>query len=161
MRLAKTILALLLLVLLIGIAAMLRERFSGPVIGAARAIDGDSLRVGDTEIRLSGLDAPEFDQSCGAIADQTPCGLNAKRFLQSLLENGLLRCDIEGPDKYDRSLAQCWLGEKDIGEALVRAGHAVATDGYFGAQEAARRAKAGIWAGPFEMPSDWRKRAKP
>lgn len=32
--------------------------------GLARAKDGDSLMVGDTEVRLFGIDAPEFDQTC-------------------------------------------------------------------------------------------------
>jgi endonuclease YncB( thermonuclease family) len=161
MSVAKAIRALLLLGLLIGIAALLRERMSGPLIGAARAVDGDSLWIGDTEIRLSGLDAPEFDQTCGAAGRAIACGREAKRFLTGLLNTGLLRCDIEGPDRYGRSLAQCWLGQVDVGEALVRAGHAVATDGYFAAETAARVAHRGIWAGPFELPAQWRKRKAP
>ena len=32
--------------------------------GPVRVIDGDSLRRGDAEIRLSGIDAPEYRQSC-------------------------------------------------------------------------------------------------
>ena len=32
--------------------------------GPVKVIDGDSLRRGDIEIRLSGIDAPEFLQTC-------------------------------------------------------------------------------------------------
>ena len=34
------------------------------IIGIGRAKDGDTLTVGDSEVRLFGIDAPEFDQTC-------------------------------------------------------------------------------------------------
>lgn len=43
--------------------------------GPARIVDGDSIEVGGTKIRLYGIDAPELDQSCkdrvGAIYTAT------------------------------------------------------------------------------------------
>jgi endonuclease YncB( thermonuclease family) len=35
--------------------------------GEYAVIDGDSLRKGQTEIRLVGIDAPEYRQSCSAL----------------------------------------------------------------------------------------------
>ncbi|HLA03356.1 MAG TPA: thermonuclease family protein, partial [Aestuariivirga sp.] len=32
--------------------------------GSVHVVDGDSLRKGDTDIRLHGIDAPEYRQSC-------------------------------------------------------------------------------------------------
>jgi len=32
--------------------------------GQARAVDGDTLRIGDSRVRLVGLDAVELDQNC-------------------------------------------------------------------------------------------------
>ena len=32
--------------------------------GLAHSKDGDSLMVGNREVRLFGIDAPEFDQTC-------------------------------------------------------------------------------------------------
>jgi endonuclease YncB( thermonuclease family) len=40
------------------------QAVAGPVSGIARAKDGDSMMVGETEVRLFGVDAPEFDQTC-------------------------------------------------------------------------------------------------
>jgi endonuclease YncB( thermonuclease family) len=142
---------------LIGIAALLRERVGGPLIGAATAIDGDSLRVAETDIRLSGIDAPEFKQDCGPQQKPVPCGQIARRFLQDLLKSGLVTCQIEGIDRFDRSLAQCRIAETDLAGAIVSAGHAIATDGYFREEIQARNAKRGIWAGPFMIPAEWRK----
>ena len=35
-----------------------------PVVGAAWIVDGDSSRIGRVSIRLEGIDAPEWDQTC-------------------------------------------------------------------------------------------------
>ena len=34
------------------------------VTGKARIIDGDTIHIGDTKIRLHGIDAPEAKQEC-------------------------------------------------------------------------------------------------
>ena len=55
------------------------------IIGHARVIDGDTLEVRGTRIRLHGIDAPELQQQCrreGASAALTyPCGQEAKAAL--------------------------------------------------------------------------------
>jgi endonuclease YncB( thermonuclease family) len=121
----------------------------------ASAIDGDSLRLNEEEIRLTGIDAPEFAQTCGPRG-ATACGRQARQFLADLLRRGPLVCEPEGEDRYRRTLARCFLDEEDIAAMVVRAGHAVARDSHFGAQTEARNARRGIWAGPFEDPADWR-----
>jgi len=42
--------------------------------GLGRAKDGDSLMVGETEVRLFGVDAPEFDQTCTRAGQSWACG---------------------------------------------------------------------------------------
>jgi hypothetical protein len=43
--------------------------------GTARVIDGDTLSIADTRIRLWGIDAPERDQTCqGKNGDVYECG---------------------------------------------------------------------------------------
>ena len=53
-----------------------------PIAGPAEVTDGDTLRIGATRIRLSGIDAPELAQTC---TDQSgrewPCGAEAKAFV--------------------------------------------------------------------------------
>ncbi|MCB1484044.1 MAG: thermonuclease family protein, partial [Hyphomicrobiaceae bacterium] len=44
------------------------------VRGAARVIDGDSLYVGQNEVRLKGIDAPEGRQTCLRDGRDWDCG---------------------------------------------------------------------------------------
>jgi endonuclease YncB( thermonuclease family) len=154
---AKAIRVLMILALLAGAAALFRDRIGTPLAGPATAIDGDSLRIAGEEVRLSGLDAPEFDQICGEAKNRRPCGREAHQFLKRLLGRGVLNCDPEGSDRYGRTLARCWLGRDDIGARIVQSGNAIATDGYVAEETAARSARKGIWAGPFDLPAEWRK----
>jgi endonuclease YncB( thermonuclease family) len=52
--------------------------------------------------------------------------------------------------------ARCYVEGRDVAEAMVAAGWAVTTERasnrYVSAQETARLARRGMWAGPFEMP---------
>ncbi len=151
----------LIFALLFGLAAMLKERVGGPIAGAASAIDGDSLRVGGEEIRLSGIDAPEFNQSCNAGGKSIECGRVARGLMQRLLLAGIVTCNAEGSDRYGRTLARCGTREGDLGAAMVAAGHAIATEGYFREEAEARRARRGVWAGDFMPPEEWRRTHKP
>src|SRR5271154_1695833 len=71
--------------------------------GIPRIVDGDTVQIGATKIRLSGIDAPETDQLC----------LNAKG-------------DVTGMDKYGRSLATCTIDGVDVDRWMVRSGWALA-----------------------------------
>ena len=63
----------------------------GPAI--ANAIDGETLFVGGTEVKLFGIDTVEADQVCqdGSGADY-PCGRRATRALQSIVQQDLVVC---------------------------------------------------------------------
>lgn len=129
---------------------------------SARAIDGDSLRSSTEEIRLIGIDAPELFQTClDEHGRAWACGRAAHSFLQALISRGALTCTFNSTDRYGRKLATCSAGPiADVGEAMVRGGHAVNfMDGRYDTAEAeARGAKRGIWRGSFERPQDWRRR---
>jgi endonuclease YncB( thermonuclease family) len=157
MPLARGLKAILVLVFLLGLAALLRERWDQPISGAARAIDGDSLQVGDRELRLTGIDAPELRQTCGPSTKPWPCGKDARQHLAVLLRRANPVCTIEGEDRYQRSLAQCHVAGADVAAAMVKAGLAIATDAYFSEEAEAKTAKRAIWSGPFERPRDFRK----
>lgn len=129
----------------------------------ATAIDGDSLRVGNQEIRLSGIDAPELFQICrDQHGREWACGREAHVRLLALLSGGMVDCASSAKDRYGRTLATCSAGPvADIGEAMVRAGLAVNfMNGRYQAAEAeARTEKRGIWRGSFERPQDYRRRS--
>jgi endonuclease YncB( thermonuclease family) len=133
----------------------------GPIRGMARVIDGDTIDVGDTRIRLEGIDAPETGQTCKRRwLASWPCGHEATAALQRLIENRVVGCDPRGFDKYGRTLAICYVDGRDINAHMVRQGHAWAFVKYsqtYVKEEAAARAEGlGIWQSPSEPAWDYR-----
>lgn len=128
------------------------EATNGPAI----AIDGDTIRIAKTSIRLSGIDAPEVGQLCGELR----CGEISRYALASLLSGaGEVQCRSRGQDKYGRVLAFCKIVSTgtDLGWWLVSRGHAVATDSVYADVEAAAKAKGvGVWSRPFTRPCLYR-----
>lgn len=155
MRGLDAVLATLVLVTLVAALAHL----AGPnshVTGAVRVIDGDTIRLGGHTIRFIGMDAPELAQRCGT-AEEQPCGVTARNEVVRLIGQGEPTCEIVGHDRYRRDLGRCTAAAQDIGGTLVREGLAVAYGGYGREEAEARSAHRGLWAAPFERPSDWRK----
>lgn len=118
-----------------------------------RVVDGDSLRIGDRNIRLVGIDAPERAQTCRDGRNREwACGTAATARLTELIARGPVTCTPKGHDRYGRTLAVCSSGAiTDLGQALVR-------EGYADAEAEARAAGRGLWQGAFERPQDWRRR---
>jgi endonuclease YncB( thermonuclease family) len=133
------------------------------VAGPATVIDGDSIGIAGWRIRLQGIDAPEWEQTCtDAGGADWACGRAAARELGALIRGSSLTCTPRDFDQYDRVLAVCSLPDgTDVNAWLVRQGWAVA----FGrsrlivsAEAEAKAARRGLWAGSFERPSQWRER---
>ncbi|MCB1486726.1 MAG: thermonuclease family protein [Bauldia sp.] len=127
--------------------------------GRAVVIDGDSLRVGEREIRLYGVDAPEYDQVCRDERDESwPCGRAARDRMKAIVGAALVSCAGSAHDKYGRTLAVCSAGAiEDIGEEMVRDGYAIGSGGRYALAEAeARAAGLGLWRGTFDTPREWR-----
>ncbi len=134
----------------------------GELAGKAKVIDGDSLRLAGTEIRLYGIDAPEARQVCTARnGSPYSCGRQAARALRRLVAGGDIACAVETLDRYGRSVSVCMAGKANINLEMVRSGWAVAYRGiaqdFIAAEEAARAARRGLWQGLFDRPADWRK----
>lgn len=130
------------------------------ISGTARVIDGDSLHVGSTEVRLHAVDAFEGWQAC--VRDGTPwnCGEAAADQLRALTVGREITCSKRDIDRYGRTVAVCSNGEVDLGAELTRAGLALAyreygTD-YVDEEDEAREARRGAWAGEFTDPWDAR-----
>lgn len=132
---------------------------AGP--SAVRVVDGDTLRVGETRVRLLGLDAPERGQTCRrADGTEFDCGAAATDMLAGLLRDQRVRCRLHGNDRYGRALAVCEAGGRELNSALVTAGFAVARDELppLKVLEAeARAARRGLWATAFDRPDVWRR----
>ena len=132
------------------------------LVGHPRFIDGDTLALGHERIRLNGLDAPERGQLCqDAAGGSYSCGLSALAALNAQIRSGEVRCGGEQHDRYLRLIATCWIGAEDLGAWMVGHGWAAAyrrySLKYLDQEGQARKAKAGLWSGAFEMPWDWRR----
>ena len=126
----------------------------------ATAIDGDSLRLGDREIRLVGIDAPELFQICrneqhGGV---WPGGAVAAVRV-SVSRHGRLRLQGAGSLRPHARDLLGWTGRR------YRRGHGsrgytvnFMSGGYRAAEASARAEKRGIWRGAFEQPHEWRRR---
>lgn len=140
-------------------------------MGKAVVVDGDSLNLATSDetvirIRLDGIDAPELDQICGgregdALAEYE-CGVITRDLMKSWAEGKIVICSVVAKEVHGRSLSRCRTDTiRDLGEALVAFGFAVATDRqYKPMEEKARKSRLGIWLSSFVKPEDWRKRKK-
>jgi|APGre2960657404_1045060.scaffolds.fasta_scaffold34082_1 endonuclease YncB( thermonuclease family) len=133
--------------------------------GPARVVDGDTLVISGTKIRLFGVDAPEKAQTCRAVdGAEYACGAASAAALSDLMDGREVSCAVRQLDLYGRSVAACSVEDADVGRWLVRGGHAVAYRAYSRAyvadEDAARAARLGIWSGDFVVPQAWRKQQK-
>ena len=131
--------------------------------GHANAIDGDSVRIGATELRLEGIDAPEFMQTCRLHGETWACGRAAAETLALLIQRKPITCIWSADDQYGRGLATCYRTGHDLNALMVESGMALAyrryTERYIAAEERARTARRGLWDAEFEPPWVWRRRA--
>lgn len=130
------------------------------VTGIARAIDGDSLKVGATEVRLSGIDAPEYKQTCRVGLSNWSCGADAAAALRGMVDGRQLRCLPRDRDVYGRTVATCTLNGVDVAETVVRRGPAIVLENgsalYRQTEAQSKAARAGIWASDFQPPAAYR-----
>jgi endonuclease YncB( thermonuclease family) len=131
-----------------------------PLWGIGRGGDGDSFTVGESKVRLFGIDAPEFNQSCRLNGQEWACGAAAAEELSKLVTGKQVRCLSMGTEQHKPMLGRCTVGTVDVNRAMVARGLAVAfrrysTD-YVSAEESAKAGRRGLWAGTFTMPSEYR-----
>lgn len=85
--------------------------------GAAYVIDGDTIVIAKTQIRLFGIDAPELDH---------PFGKKAKWALVALCKGQTITAEITDVDDHGRTVAKCHLPDgRDLSAELVRQGLAI------------------------------------
>jgi endonuclease YncB( thermonuclease family) len=124
--------------------------------------DGDSLSArcpdGMVTVRIFGIDAPEMKQE--------PWGDRSREALRGLLpRRDSVRLRVRDQDRYHRTVAQAFVGERDVGLEMVRQGRAVVYEQYNDspvyqqAQAEAKKARRGIWEKPggHQDPATWRR----
>ncbi len=123
--------------------------------GRATVIDGDTINIDGTHVRLEGIDAPEASQSCARKEIGTwSCGAAATKALAKLIGERRVDCEERGHDKYGRTLGICFVDGRDINAEMVRTGLAWAfvkySKTYVETEGEARALKVGIWQAETE-----------
>ena len=95
-----------------------------PICGPAKrytcTVDGDTVWLRGEKIRLKGIDAPEVSQpKCGSEAALAARATSRLGYILSANEWVISR---SGKDRYGRTLAQFWIGNKTAGDMLVKEG---------------------------------------
>ncbi|MDE9449672.1 thermonuclease family protein [Aliiroseovarius sp. Z3] len=87
------------------------------VSGPAYVVDGDTIKIKKTQIRLFGIDAPEPNH---------PHGKKAKWELVGLCKGQTVRAVITDEDDHGRTVAKCYLPDgRDLSAEMVKAGLAI------------------------------------
>jgi len=135
--------------------------------GQASVIDGDTIEIHSTRIRVFGIDAPETDQLCrDEQSDRYRCGQKASNALFDFIARRPVSCGEVDRDRYRRSVSVCTVAGIDIGDWLVRNGLALdwpqySKGGYAAAQSEAKATERGMWAGSFKEPWIYRACIRP
>jgi endonuclease YncB( thermonuclease family) len=131
------------------------------IAGQASVIDGDTIEIHGTRIRLFGIDAPEGGQTCTLQGKAFPCGRRASFALADKIGRQVVECQPKDRDRYGRVVAVCRIGGEDINGWMVAQGWALAyryySLDYVSQEQRAESAKAGMWQGQFQAPWDWRR----
>lgn len=89
----------------------------GEIKGRCYVIDGDTIVINGTKIRIAGIDAPELDH---------PWGMKSKFAVIGMCKSKIIIAKIQGEASYDRIVAKCYLPDgADIAAELVKQGLAL------------------------------------
>ena len=116
--------------------------------------DGDTIVVFDgsssTTIRLAAIDAPEKSQAFGQAA---------KKAMSSICYGKIAKINPLDTDRYGRTVADVFCGNKNAGQAMVFNGFAWVYDQhvtnhgvYYDAQNDARSHRRGLWSDSHATP---------
>ena len=98
-------------------ASARQETKRATLIGSAYVVDGDTIVIQKTQIRLFGVDAPEMNH---------PYGKKAKWALVSLCKGQKVTAEILSVDGHGRTVAKCCLDDgRDLSAEMVKLGLAI------------------------------------
>jgi len=135
------------------------------ITGPAKVREGGTVLIGNSRVRLFGIDAPSVDQLClNTTGERWTCGVAARDELAKHVGNKAWTCHVQRTDRRGRLVAHCEVEGEDIQKWMVANGWALSyvrySHDYDADEKAAREAKAGMWQGAFIAPWDWRVRNK-
>ena len=133
--------------------------YAATALAQTVVVDGRTLEIDGSSIRLWGMDAPDRAQTCD---QKWPAGQEAMAKLAELVRGHAVECESKGHDGDGRTLALCRVDGQDLGAAMVRAGMAWAdlktTHQYVLPEAHAAAAYLGVHAHHCRTAWDWRAR---
>ena len=140
----------------------LHQAYGKTIYGKPKIIDGDTIHIGESKIRLHAIDAPEKKQKCIKNKIEWNCGLESTKFLKNLISDHNIYCISDNKDRYNRYIGICYKNDIDLNAQMVINGWAIAyryySLDYVKEEEEAKLNKVGIWSGKFEEPYLFRKK---
>ena len=131
--------------------------------GRAKVLSGDTLRIGDVKIQLTGIETPLLAQTCKyKKRRRRSCGAVAAAALSNSVRRRDVSCVLG--DVLDNGVrtGTCKVGDQDLAAALVESGLVFAKPGLFSAygalEDKARQEKTGIWQEPLLRPAEFKSR---
>ncbi len=129
--------------------------------GVPRIIDGDTFEIKGERVRLADIDTCEMGQTATLAGSLIDCGAWARDSISELIGPRKVRCESTERDFYDRALATCYLGDRDLNATIVRNGIGFAykrSTRYRAEETQAREAGRGVWLfSDVEEPSQYRR----
>ena len=101
---------------------MLSSVASADISGTALIVDGDTITISGTKIRLSGIDTPERKQTCKKASVTWKCGYEATETLREWTHTKEVRCIGDEKDRYGRLIADCFVDGYNVNARLVYEG---------------------------------------
>ena len=129
------------------------------ILGKAYVVDADDIVVKGVKIRLYGIDAPEHRQPAQKDGRWYNQGKWVKGELIQAVGGKYVRVDVQGYDKFGRTLGIVFCDGNDICEWMVRSGLAIVaySDKYKVQEQHARQNRLGIWGNQVSYdPKHWR-----
>jgi endonuclease YncB( thermonuclease family) len=118
------------------------QRVYHPIVVSAGVI-----KAGGRDIELAGVDAPDFDATCGEGAAAWPCGRMARAALRQFIRGRAIECAVPPGAEEIPSVGSCSVGGENLSEWLVSKGWARPVGVTYAPLEApARQARLGLWS---------------
>lgn len=116
------------------------------IAGVASVVDGDTIEIHGTRIRLSGYDTPERGKRCGDMNVYQ----KAAFVLSDFIGARTVICKPQETDRHGRTIATCAAGGIDLGSHMVRSGWGrdwprYSEGKYADDERVARQSEAGLW----------------
>lgn len=133
--------------------------------GPVRVIDADTWDVGGERVRLFGIDAPELAQTCKNRQGRNwACGSWVSDRVRRQYDGRAATCERLGKDRYQRTIARCFVGHADVARVMVSDGLAFAyrrySLDYVPDEKIAALNARGLHAGQVVPPADFRAAGK-